>query len=81
MAQGTCPQPPIPDASFEMIPDGRCRTAVDGNPADGQVTLAYRITCDAIGTTTVTYLWPSSEDQPEACNEAEGVNVTIPAAS
>jgi len=81
VAQGTCPQPPIPDAAFEMIPDGRCRTAVDGNPSDGQVRLAYRITCDAIGTTTVTYLWPASEDQPEACNEAEGVsNVTIPAA-
>ena len=80
VSQGTCPELPIPDAAFEMIPDGRCRTAVDGNPSDGQVTLAYRITCDAIGTTTVTYLWLASEDQPEACNEADGVNVTIPAA-
>ena len=80
VAQATCPEAPFPDASFEIIPDGGCHTASDGNPAGGQVTLAYRIVCNANGSTTVTYLSPASKDQPDACNEAEGVNVTIPAA-
>ena len=75
-----CPQEPVPDGVWEMVPDGKCRKATDGDPAQGQLTFAYKVNCTWDGGVVLEYLDVVDKDAPAFCNRSHDPTSTIPPA-